>query len=131
VKLSSSLRSAAAALGLGLASLALGGCGPDFDRVSIDGIVGTNNGSRVDVARVVVPEGMVVKAHIVAYNDDNEPMGTRVETRNGRVLGTSYVISDHDFAFYGIGAGETDVDVYADGKLVLVMHATVTPQPGL
>lgn len=118
---------ASAALLLGVS--ALSGCGPDFDHVSIDGVVTSSLGaSRIDTARVTVAEGMVLKAHIVAFNDDNEVMETRVETKQGGILGMSRVISDGDFAFYGISAGETEVELYADGKLVLIMKATVTPQ---
>lgn len=120
---------------LALAALAFGGasltaCGPDFDHVSIDGVVTAGNGTgAINTARITVQEGMVLKAHIVPYNDDNEIMLTRLETHDGRFIGTSYVISDQDFAFYGISAGETDIDVFAEGKLVLVLHAVVTPQP--
>jgi hypothetical protein len=119
---------ASAALLLGVSALT--GCGPDFDRMSIDGVVTTSVSSgRIDTSRVTIPVGMVLKARVVAYNDDDEVMPTEIRTRNGGTLSISRVISENDWAFYGINEGETDVEVYADDRLVLVMHATVTAQP--
>lgn len=115
-----------------LASAALGltACGPEFEKLYIDGVVTSSSvpGS-INVSRVTVPEGAVLKAHIIAKNDDQEDMETRVETKNGRILGVSSVVTPNDYAFYGITAGETEVDVLAEGRVVLIIKAVVVPQP--
>lgn len=119
---------ASAAVLFGVAALT--GCGPDFERMSIDGVVtASTSAGRIDTARVTVPVGMVVKARIVAYNDDDEIMPTEIRTRNGGTISISRVISENDWAFFGMSEGESEVEVYADDRLVLVMRATVTPQP--
>lgn len=122
-------RSLLTALGLAAATFVTG-CGPDFDRIGIDGVVAAPGGgqNRIDVARIVVPEGLALKARLAAYNTDNELMITRVEPENPAILSYSRVITDNDYAFYGIAVGETKVRVYADDELVLVINATVTPQ---
>lgn len=114
---------------LAAAALGLTACGPEFEKLYIDGVVTSSaTPGSINVSRVTVPEGAVLKAHIVAKNDDQEDMETRVETKDGRVLGVSSVVTPNDYAFYGITAGETEVDVLADGKLVLVIRAVVVPQ---
>ncbi len=128
--MSRSIKNLLASAAVLLGTAALTGCGPDFERMSIDGVVTTSTSAgRIDTARVTVPVGMVVKARVVAYNDDDEVMPTEMRTRNGGTLSISRVITENDWAFYGISEGETEVEVYADDKLVLVMRASVTPQP--
>lgn len=128
--MSRSMKNLLASAAVLLGAAALTGCGPDFERMSIDGVVtASTSAGRIDTARVTVPVGMVVKARIVAYNDDDEIMPTEIRTRNGGTISISRVISENDWAFFGMSEGESEVEVYADDRLVLVMRATVTPQP--
>ncbi len=123
-------RASACAIALAAGALGLTGCGPDFDRITIDGVVALPGAgqTRIDVARIVVPEGMALKARIAAYNSDGELMVTRIVPKNPAVMSYSRVITDNDYAFYGIAAGETKIDVFADDELVLVINANVVPQ---
>jgi len=114
---------------LALASAALAGCGPDYDHTEIVGIVPSRLGGRIDYTRVEVPVGMVVKAHIAPYNDERELMPTSVRSLDPSVMEVSSVITDQDFAFLGLRPGVTQIELRAEGELVLVLDAVVTEQP--
>lgn len=118
-----------------LALLALLGsttaCGPDYDHTVIDGVVtGTPRGS-IDIARVIVAEGALVKAHIVSFDTDREKMPTDVRSADPATLQVSKVVSTDDYAFLGLKAGTTTVEIKAQGDTVLILEAIVTPQPAV
>ncbi|AKU97969.1 hypothetical protein AKJ09_04633 [Labilithrix luteola] len=110
-------------------ALALGACGPSYDHTEITGVVASPLGGTVTFQRVEIPEGMIVKAHIVSLNDDDDLMGGTVRSHDESIVGVSSLVSDRDFAFEGRKPGRTDVEILADGKLVLVLEAIVSAQP--
>jgi hypothetical protein len=117
-----------AALGLSLFASALVGCGPDYDRLDIGGVV-EPPGGQINVQRVVVPQGLVLKAHIVPRDDDNQPMALEIRSERPEILEIAETINDRDYAFLGKRAGQTTVTIKADGATVLVLDAVVTAQP--
>jgi hypothetical protein len=122
-----SARSLLSAIAL-LGATALVGCGPDYDRTDIGGVL-LPPGGEINHARVVVPQGLVVKAHIVPFNDDDEAMPLQIRSGNPELLEVAATINDRDFVFLGKRLGSTTVELKADGKVVLVLDAIVTEQP--
>jgi hypothetical protein len=119
----------ALALALGLA---LGGCGAEYDHTEITYGKGSPPfQGTLNYARVVVPVGMVVTAHIVSLDDDKKTMTTAVRSKNTSVVEVETVVSANDYAFFGLAAGTTDVELTADGRVVLIVTAVVTDQPSL
>jgi hypothetical protein len=122
---------AAAVVTLAVAAVALGGCGPDYDHTDLT--VGRAPpaplAGRVDYARVQVSVGAVVTAHIVPYDDDHKVMTLDLQSKDKNVLEVANVVSDHDYAFIGLRTGTTEVELRADGKLVLILTAVVSDQP--
>ena len=119
-----------------LVGLALGvvACGPEYDRTTFSGTVAddlTAAGTGASVNRLSVHEGMILKSHIVAWNDENVQMKLSVRALDPSVLDVAAVISPHDFAFVGKKVGKTRVEFVADDTLVLVVNADVLPQPEL
>ncbi len=112
---------------IALASIA---CGPEYERTEFSATVAELGGS-VSVQRLELYEGMIVKSHIVAWNDDREPMPLLVRTGDPATVEVAGVISPHDYAFVGRQAGTTKIEFVADGTLVLVIEAVVLPQPDL
>lgn len=117
------------ALSLVAFALALGACGPSYDHTEITGIVASPLGGAVTFQSVDVPEGMIVKAHIASLNDDDDLMDGIVRSHDESVVRVSRLVSDRDFAFEGLKPGRTEVEILADGKLVLVLDAIVSAQP--
>lgn len=112
-----------------LVPLALVACGPDYDRTEISGVVTGKLGGSVNVSRVSVPEGSIVKAHLVSYDTDDKTMTAEIRSADERVLQVAPVVTKDDWAFLGVAPGRTTVDIKADGHTVLVIDAIVTPQP--
>ena len=113
-------------------ALALCACGTDYDHTEITNVKGSPPfpGS-VSYARIVVPVGMVVTAHVVSYDDDHKAMAMGLQSMDPRVVEVEGVVSANDYAFFGLTAGSTDVQFTAAGKVVLIVSAVVTPQPAL
>jgi hypothetical protein len=117
-----------------LAALALGAmaCGPEYNRTEITAEKGRNTlGGGVSKQRLDVPEGLVITAHIVAWNDDNEQMPLGVRSKDPSVVEVKGVVNDRNYAFVGLKEGTTEIELIADGDLVLTIPATVTKQPEL
>ena len=110
-----------------VSTLAATGCGPSYDHTDFTPRP-SKLGGTVDRQQIVVPEGMIVTAHVVSYNDDNKEMSVGLHSRDDSTLQVQSVISDHDFAFVGLKQGTTDVELRAEGDLVLTITATVVPQ---
>jgi hypothetical protein len=119
------LISVAAALGLAL----LTGCGPDYDHTDISSVRASPLGGSVSYTRIDVPAGMVVTAHIAAYDDKHNTMSVDLRSRDATVVEVANVVSEHDYAFFGLRPGVTQVELRADGKVVLIVDAVVTAQP--
>ena len=113
-------------------ALALAGCGVDYDHTEITNVKGSQPfPGTMNYARVVVPVGMVVTAHIISYDDDHKTMTTGLTPTDTRVVEVTTVVSPNDFAFFGLTPGTTDVQLTAGGKVVLILTAVVTDQPAL
>ncbi|GAC1549296.1 MAG: hypothetical protein NVS3B10_12690 [Polyangiales bacterium] len=111
---------------------ALAGCGADYDHTDITNVKGSLPfEGTMDYARIVVPVGMVVTAHIVSLDDDKKTMSTGIQSKDKRILEVAGVVTPDDYAFLGLAPGTTDVEITAAGKVVLVVTAVVTNQPTL
>jgi hypothetical protein len=106
-------------------------CGSDYDRTELTGTIPDDLGGGISLTRLQVHEGMILKSHIVAWNDDRKPMALTVRSRDTNIVQVASVISDRDFAFVGRNAGHTQIELIADDTLVLTIEADVTPQPEL
>jgi hypothetical protein len=107
---------------------ALAGCGPDFARMDIGGKI-EPPGGEINVYRVIVPQGLALKAHIVPRDDDNQAMALEIRSENEDILEIAETINDRDYVFLGKRVGPTRVVMKADGVTVLVLEAHVPPQP--
>lgn len=112
-----------------LAAFAATACGPEFDRTEINAVVSSGLGGSINKSRVTVTEGMALKAHIVPVDDDDEPMPMQIRSRDPDIMDVTRVVSDRDYAFLGLRQGRTEIEIRADGEIVLILEAVVTPQP--
>jgi hypothetical protein len=112
---------------LALASLA--GCGPSYDHTDITAVNPTVIGGGIQKTQVQIPEGLIISAHIDSKNTDQKPMGLVVRSQDSSIVEIQGIVTDHDFAFLGVRAGHTAIDIVADDKVVLTIPADVTPQP--
>ena len=117
-----------------LAALALGAlaCGPEYDRTEISAVKGhTTLGGAINTQRLDIPEGLVITAHMVVWNDDNEQMSLGVRSKNPSIIEVAGVVNERNYAFVGLKEGTTEIELIADGDLVLTIPATVKKQPEL
>lgn len=103
------------------------GCGPDYDRTEISGIVALAGGECTR-ERITLRHGTVLKVHIVSKDDGNDEMTNSVSSAQPNILEVANVISDHDYAFLGVSPGRTEVEIKAEGKTVLIIDAFVVAQ---
>ncbi len=117
-----------------LAALALGAmaCGPEYDRTEISAVKGhrTLDGA-INTQRLDVPEGLVITAHVVVWNDDNEQMSLGIRSKDPSIIEVAGVVNERNYAFLGLKEGTTEIEFIADGDLVLTIPATVKKQPEL
>lgn len=114
--------------------IGLQGCKDEYDRTEISAVVpsklGTPNGEpAVSVQNIYVPEGTIVKAHIVVWNDDNVQMPLEIRSSDNSMVEVASVVSDRDYAFIGKKVGDTTIQFFTDDKAVVTLTAHVTPQP--
>ena len=117
-----------------LAALALGAmaCGPEYDRTEISAVKGhTTLGGAINSQRLDIPEGLVITAHVVVWNDDNEQMSLGVRSKDPSIIEVAGVVNERNYAFVGLKEGTTEIELIADGDLVLTIPATVKKQPEL
>ncbi|MCA9588498.1 MAG: hypothetical protein KC657_24445 [Myxococcales bacterium] len=118
------------ALAVAAVALAAGaGCVAEYQRTDVDAVVESPLGGTVNYAAVTVPEGMIVKAHIAPFNDDGNPLTCVLSSEDATVMDVSQAVGDKDYAFYGLKAGTTRINVRAGDSVVMVLDAIVTPQP--
>jgi hypothetical protein len=125
------LSRAAAVAALAVSTLVVAGCGADYDRTDITAIKPSPLGGNMNYTRIEVPVGMILKARIVSYDDDREEMDADIRVKDTSIVEATGVVSNGDYAFLGLRPGTTEVEIRADGKLVLIVTAIVTPQPAL
>jgi hypothetical protein len=114
-------------------ALLLAGCGAEYDHTDILSVHAPPKplAGQVSYARIQVSVGAVVTAHIVSFDDDHKEMEADLRSKDTGVVEVTGVVTPGDYAFLGMRAGETEVEVRADGKLVLILRAVVTEQPPL
>lgn len=112
---------------LGALAATLAACGPEYDRVDIDAVE-ADLGGGVSSRLIHVPAGLVVKAHIVPWNDDKDPLALTLRSKDESILKIAPTVNDRDYVFIGQKEGSTEVEFYADGKIVMTVPASVTPQ---
>ena len=114
-----------------LSTVALGlvACGPDYDHTDISAVRKTKLGGDINIQRLEVPEGLVLKAHIAVWNDDEETMPLVVRSKDPSIVEVAGVVSDRDYAFLGLQRGRTEIEFVADGTVVLTIEANVVAQP--
>lgn len=112
---------------LGL-SIALAACGAEYDRTEISAVRATLDGE-INVQRILVNEGLVTTARVVAWNDDNEKLPLDIRSKRPDIVEVSGVVNEEVFSFLGLQQGQTEIEFVADGRPVLTVLATVLPQP--
>jgi len=123
----SSFLGLAAALALSAGAVA---CGPSYDHTELTGTVtGSLQGAEINFQHVTVPEGTLLKVHLVSLDSSNKPMDNQLSTDDPSVMQTVQVQSDRDYAFLGLKVGQTKVTIKANENTVLILDAIVTPQP--
>jgi hypothetical protein len=129
IKTMKKLFSSAMFLGVALAAVA---CGTEYERTEISAVVPAKlQPSRIDAQQLQVPEGMIIKAHIVVWNDDNVQMPIEIRVTNNEIVEVASVISDRDYAFIGKQAGHTQIQLLTEGQPVVTIEADVVAQPDL
>lgn len=111
--------------------LSVAGCADDFDHTDISQVRASPLGGGINYARVEVPVGMLVTAHVINVDDDRDEMKTEFRIKDSSIVDVQGVVSDSDYAFFGLRPGTTDIEIRAAGKLVLIITAIVTAQPPL
>ncbi len=116
-----------------VAAVALAGCGAEYDHTDIVGVHAPPKplDGRVNYARINVSVGAIVTAHIVSYDDDHKELAAELRSKDTNVVEVTGVVTPGDYAFLGLRPGQTEVEVRADGHLVLILTAVVTDQPSL
>jgi hypothetical protein len=104
-------------------------CGPDYDKTEVTAPKSSPLGGTASARQISVPEGMIVKAHVVPYNDDGEVMQAHVVSRDDSIVEVAAIVNDRDYAFIGKKAGTAEIEFQADGETVFVIIAEVTAQP--
>lgn len=122
------------AMGLAVCGLGFGlvACGPEYDRTEISAVKGHHTlGGTVNTQRLDIPEGLVITAHVVVWNDDNEQMSLGVRSKDPSIVEVAGVVNARNYAFLGLRQGRTEIEFVADGAVVLTIPATVVAQPAL
>ena len=109
--------------------MAMIACGPDYEKTEVTAVKPSPLGGTASNRLVSVPEGMIVKAHVVTFNDDHEIMHAHVLSHDDSIVEVVAVVNDRDYAFIGKKAGTTEVEFQADGETVFTVIAEVTAQP--
>lgn len=113
------------------AATLISGCAAEYDHTELNNVHAPPKplDGRVNYARINVSVGAIVTARIVSYDDDRKELATDLRTKDASVVEVTGVVSPGDYAFLGLRPGQTEVEVLADGKVVLILTAVVTEQP--
>ena len=85
-----------------LMALPMLACGPDYDHLELSGTKASPLGGEVKDNHISVPEGMIVKTHVVPWNDDKETMPGHVFSHDSDTLEIAAIVNDRDYAFIEI-----------------------------
>lgn len=110
-----------------LGAVLVSACNDDYDRLELSKQPSTIGGD-IDRSHLVVPVGMIVKAHLAPIDDSGDVMTATVSVVDETIVEAASVVSEADFAFIGLKPGKTEIVLKADGKTVLIIPTTVTEQ---
>jgi hypothetical protein len=116
-----------------VAALGVAACGPEYDRTELSGVVAddftSGSSQAISVTHMQVHEGLVMKSHIVVWNDNNVQMHLDVRSSDPDIVEIAGVITPRDYAFIGRKVGHTQIKFVAEDTVVLTIEADVLPQP--
>ncbi|MBX3232977.1 MAG: hypothetical protein KIT84_11655 [Labilithrix sp.] len=110
------------------------GC-DSYQRTDVTAVVSSIQGTSFSSTDAVTPtsvritEGNIVKAHVVIYDDDDEPMPLTMRSTRPDIIEVAAVQSRDDYTFTGLQVGEATIELISDGDVVNVLNATVVAQP--
>lgn len=108
-----------------LASFGVACGGPRYAKHDVDQVV-KPSGGEANAVRFRVPHGAVVKAHIIAFNDESKRMEGDVVSGDPTVIEINRVISGpDDYALLGLRAGKTTLKLVAGGQVTREVEAEV------
>lgn len=104
-------------------------CGPDYERTDITSTIPDELGGGINIQKLTVHEGMILKSHLTVWNDDREQMKLTIRSDRDDIVEVGNVVSPNDFVFIGKKVGQAAIEISADDELVLRIFAEVVPQP--
>jgi hypothetical protein len=116
-------------LAAAIVSMGAAACGPDYSKTNITSVVPGAPGNEINNNHVTVAEGTVLKAHIESTNTSNDKMGNVLQTDDPSIADVTYVVSDHDWLFFGNKVGQTHITIKANEDTVIILDALVVAQP--
>lgn len=115
---------------LALCLSGLTACGAEYERTEITPTQASHPlGGTVSAQRIDVPEGLVLTARVVIYDDDGEIMPFTIRSKEPAILKVDPVVNVHNYSFIGVAQGQTEIEFVADDSVVLTVTATVMKQP--
>jgi hypothetical protein len=119
------------ATGTSLLALALTtwGCGPSYSYTAFSDVGGNQLPASVTATQISLLVGDVVTAQVAPYDSAGKELPGDVASEDATVLQVYHAIGDRKFAFLGVKAGTTRVDIIANGMPVGSVTATVSAQP--
>jgi hypothetical protein len=115
-------------LTLAVAALAIGCGGPTYDHMTIHDVSQGDLATVVSLTNVSFPVGAAANVQIRPYNDDGAPMTGEVVSDSPSILEIAPGFGEAEFVFMGRTVGTTTVKFLADGQVVAIAKAEVTPQ---
>jgi hypothetical protein len=126
-------RSFAALMILGLAGSALVGCGPSFDHLDVTLVTVPPLPVSVGPTNVDLPVGVAVGVSATPFDTNGEKMDDDVAValipKNASVIGVEANIDERGFVFFGVGPGTTSISVEVDHQRRFDIPVTVKLQP--
>lgn len=115
-----------AAAALAFTSIACGG--PHYDHTTVTDVAQGDLPATVSLNTISIAVGGATKAVITPYNDDGKTMGMEVSSDGPTTLEVASGIGANEFIFMGRAVGKTTVRFLADGEVIAIANAEVTPQ---
>ncbi len=114
------------AVSLSLCVVACGG--PSYDRSDVTDVAQGNLSTVVSLTTVSMPLGAATKALINHYDDDNKVMSSNVVSDGPTIIEIAPGLAAGEFIFMARTVGITTVKFLADGQVIAIAKAEVTPQ---
>jgi hypothetical protein len=103
-------------------------CAPEYDHTDIMMVRSSDPSDRIDRKGIELSEGMLFTAHLLAWNDRDKTMVTRLRSTDPSVLEIANLTTANTYAFMGMKSGVTEIEVTANDALVLIIPVLVRPQ---